>query len=264
MSLPQEIARQQALLQALWYPTTSRPATLRGLRPGLDAGLAAYRGNAAATAARALAAAHPTLAALVGEEAVAALAHALWQRDPPTRGDLAHWGTGLPEVIAATRELDDEPYLVDTARLDWAVHRAGFDSDPSGDVPDLALLARHDPAVLHLRFAPGTALVASHWPIATIWQAHQVPADDPQRFESVRDAFTQSRAETALVWREGLRVRVTALDAAEGAFTRALLDTCSLADALDAAGPDFAFDRWLAQALAARRLAAVHALETSS
>ena len=265
--LRHEMTRQQALLHTLWHPAAPRPAALRGLRPGhaatVEAGLAAYRSNAAATAARALAAAYPTVAALVGDEAFGALARTLWHSHPPERGDLAHWGAPLPELVADTRELDDEPYLADSARLDWAVHRAGFAADAPTRVPDLAPLALHDPAALRVTLAPGSVVVASRWPIATIWLAHQRPADDPQRFDAVREAFAHARAEDALVWRDGLHVRVAALDDAEVAFAHALLDARSLADALDAAGPNLDFERWLAQALATRRLVGVHLLETS-
>ena len=47
----------------------------------------------------------------------------------------------------------------------------------------------------------------------------------------------------------------------EAKLVRALLSSALLAAALDAAGPDFAFDRWLANALVSRQLAAVHTLE---
>lgn len=257
-----EAARQQALLQALWSFDTAPPAALRGHRVGLDAGLSAYRANAAATAARALAAAYPTVAALVGDAAFAALARTLWQHEPPRRGDLAHWGATLSEQITATRELDDEPYLADVARLDWAAHRAGFASDPAAETLDLGRLATHDPASLRLDLAPGSALVASRWPVASIWLAHQRPADDPRRFDAVREAFAEARGEAAFVWRDGLHVRIAALEPADALFTRALLDAHPLAEALDAAGPNFAFDRWLAQALATQRLVAIQPLET--
>jgi hypothetical protein len=48
---------------------------------------------------------------------------------------------------------------------------------------------------------------------------------------------------------------VSALEATEALFTSAALAGHSLAAALDAAGPSFAFDRWLATALRARWIA---------
>ena len=54
------------------------------------------------------------------------------------------------------------------------------------------------------------------------------------------------------------RSQVAAPDAA---FVRALLDPLPLSDALDAAGSGFAFDRWLADALASRLLTGMNLQE---
>jgi hypothetical protein len=78
----------------------------------------------------------------------------------------------------------------------------------------------------------------------------------------VRAAFAEQRAEAAFVWRDGYRVRVAALAAANLAFTRALIDARPLAVALETADPSFAFDRWLPHALAARWVAGLQPLET--
>lgn len=255
-----EALRQQQLLRALWREPGA-PLALRGwIAPVPDAelGLAAYRGNAGAVAERALAVAYPTVAALVGDDSFAALARDFWQQRPPQRGDLGEWGDALPAFLADVQGLADEPYLSDSARLDWAVHRASRAADAPETTPRLERLAQHDPAQLRLALAPGSALVDSRWPVASIWQAHQ--RDDAQRFDAVRAAFDAGRGEAAFVVRQGLAARVHALDAADAAFTRALLAGASLAAALDAS-PDFAFDRWLARALAERWLAAVDLLQ---
>jgi hypothetical protein len=266
-ALQREKLRQQMLLRALWRDGSAAQAWhgwIRGLGAGADAGLAAYRGNAAAIAARALAAAFPTIAALVGEESFAALARDFWRTHPPSRGDLGEWGGALPAFIAHNAQLADEPYLADSAALDWRVHLAARAADAVDAGLPLQALAEADPARITLRLAPGAALVNSAWPIASIWRAHQRPAADPDRFADARVALAEHRAETALVWRDPVSyaVQVAAQDAADNAFTQALIDHTSLAAALDAAAPSFAFDRWLAAALASRRLAGIHALET--
>lgn len=252
-----EALRQQLLLRALWREPGA-PLALRGWlasTPQADEGLAAYRGNAAAVAARALAATYPTVAALLGDDAFAALAQHLWREHPPARGDLAEWGDALPAFIAGQESLAGEPYLADAARLDGAVHRASRAADAPSTPAGLDRLAQVDTAALRLQLAPGSALVHSRWPVASIWQAHQ--RSDDARFDGVRAAFAAGRGEAALVVREGLPVRVHALDEADAAFTRALLDGATLAAALDRAGPAFAFDCWLARALSQRWLAAV-------
>lgn len=261
--MTREAQRQQALLRALW-----REAPADGLADWLreparvDAGLNAYRANAGAHAERALAAAFPTLQQLLGDASFAALARARWQADPPLRGDLASWGAGLPAFIADDTQLADEPYLADMARLDWAVHLAGQAADAQ-DLQGLSLLAEVDPQRLRLRLQPGSALLDSAHPIATIWLAHHGGGhggEGGDRFAAARTALAARQAETAWVQRQGWRVQVRALPAAEARFTRALLRAQPLADALQDAGAGFGFDTWLIAALHAGAIAAAEEL----
>jgi hypothetical protein len=248
-----EALRQQMLVRALWRdaPSGVLAGWLRDADPA--PGLAAYRANGGASAERALAAAFPTVEQLVGAESFAALARAFWHEHPPERGDLAWLGGRLPEFIEASESLDAEPYLADCARLDWAVHRAESAADAPAGACGLELLARHDPQQLVLGLRPGTALVSSKHPIATIWLAHR--SDAEHRFEPVRLAFAAGVGEHALVWREGWRPLVQAIAAPDAAFTRALLDGASLAGALQAAGDGFTFEAWLLDSLRDGRLA---------
>jgi hypothetical protein len=259
-----ELLRQRQLLRVLWRDADSGVLQGHARAPGRHAlrdGVMAYRGNAGALAERALAGAFPTVAELVGDESFGALARDFWSQQPPQRGDLGEWGTGLPDFVAASAQLADEPYLADVAHLDWLVHGASRAADGPPATPALGALAVTDPVQLRLALVPGSALLSSRWPIVAIWLAHRRPSDDPERFAGVRAAFEADRSEHAFVWREGLAVRVAALAEPDARFARALLGALPLAAALDAAGTDFAFDRWLAQALATRQLAAVLTLE---
>ena len=254
-----EAQRQALLLRTLWRqaPDGLLAGWLRDAPARAARGLSAYRSNGAAIAARSLAAAFPTVMQLVGAESFDALAATFWHASPPARGDLAEHGAGLPAFIAADAQLADVPWLADSARLDWAVHRAESSADAAGAAAGLERLASDDPATLCLRLQAGTALVDSRWPIATLWQAHRSTADD--RFAAVREALAAARGEAALVWREGWRAQVAPLPPGDAAFTRALLAGQALAPALDAAGADFNFEPWLLDALRHGRLAAVHA-----
>lgn len=247
-----EALRQQMLLRALWRDGSA--TTLQGwARAPHEAGLAAYRANAGALAARALGAAYPTVAALVGEEGFAAMARDFWRQHPPARGDLAEWGDALPAFIERSAQLASEAYLADSARLDWLVHRAARAADASEAPVAFDLLASVDPSRLALRLTPGAALLASTWPVVAIWRAHHDSADEADRFAPVREAFASNQADTAFVRREGFVVRVERLDDdSSAAFTRALLEGRALADALDLSGPAFSFDTWLARAASSR------------
>jgi Putative DNA-binding domain len=257
-----ETTRQQCLLASLFINDSSEVMHHRlRAHPRLARGLAAYRANAGALAERTLAAAYPVVQQLVGDEAFAHLARALWRAHPPTLGDLACWGDALAGFIAAAASLADEPYLPDVARLEWGVHQAQHAEDVAA-AQGLEALARSEPAALALRLAPGTALIVSAHPIASIWHAHHSDAAD--RFAAVRAAFAAQRGEHTLVVRQGWRVQVQALAAEEARFTAALLAGRSLGAALLAAGTHFAFEPWLIQAVREQRLGAVLPMQESA
>lgn len=250
-----EALRQQMMLRALWRD--ARPGVLAGWTrdgPAFTHGLQAYRANAGALAERALAAAYPTLQQLLGEESFAALARAFWHREAPQRGDIAHWGGALPAFIAVDEQLAAEPYLADVARLEWAVHQAQTAADEAAVVAPVEALADAS-ATCVLRARPGTALVASAHPVASIWHAHR--AQGPDRFEGARQAIADQRAEAALVWRQGWAVRVAALPEADAVFTRAVLQDQTLGAALAVAEAGFDLTAWLARALQRGWLAGV-------
>lgn len=257
MSVEAEAQRQQLLLSVLWRgaPDAALGSWLRDAPARTARGLAAYRGNGEALAARALAAAYPTVVELMGSESFEALARAHWRRMPPTCGDMATYGAGLADAIAADAQLADEPCLADCARLDWALHRIEAAADGPQTPAGLELLGGDDPAALRLQLRPGLVVLSSCWPVATIWLTHR--STEADRFAPVREAFAQQRAEHALAWRDGWRPAVSQLDEADARFTQAVLDGLPLGAALDAAGEQFAFEPWLLQALQQGWLAAV-------
>jgi Putative DNA-binding domain len=246
-----ELLRQERLLCAL---RSSTPCDGVAGAVGARAGLAVYRANAAATAQRALGAAFPVLAQLLGGDSFAALSRHFWRNHPPLRGDLAEWGGELPAFVAAQPGLADEPYLGDVAALEWAVHQAGRAADGLGSVAGVELLSQAEAHTLRIRFAPGCALIASRWPLVSIWQAHQT-ADSHNRFDAVREAFALQQGEHAWVARTGWRVQVHAATAPTADFLRAVLDGRDLSAALDASGEAFEFEPWLVQALQQRWIA---------
>ena len=67
----------------------------------------------------------------------------------------------------------------------------------------------------------------------------------------MRAALARGQAESALVWRQGWRVHVTAVDASDAAFTQALLQGQTLGVALSSLSdrPGFDFEAWLVATL---------------
>lgn len=254
--------QQQALLDALLaWPADDAIETIAdyALDPG-GRGLKAYQTNGHMLAERALQAAYPVVAQMLGEESFADLARALWHAAPPRRGDIACWGGGLADFLQASAQLRDEPYLPDVARAEWALHQCATACDADADLSTLALLTTHDPALLRLVLAPGSAVVRSAWPVASIVCAHLDGAP------SLQEAGAQLRAglaQDAVVWRAGLRPRLRLALAGEADAVHALLQGQPLDQALDCAGAlDFA--EWLPMAVQTGLVLAVRAVDPFS
>ena len=223
--------QQQALLDVLlaWPPETAIKNITAYAMDSRARGLKAYQTHGHMLAQRALQAAYPVVAQMLGEESFADLARALWHAQPPVRGDIACWGSGLPAFLQTSEQLQDEP---------------------------LALLTTDDPASFTLVLAPGCAVVRSAWPIASILGAHL----DGQ--PSLQEAGAQLRAGVAqdvVVWRAGLKPRFRlAVDGEVGAVM-ALLRGESLDQALSLA-PQLDFALWLPMAVQSGLLLSVQVL----
>lgn len=251
-----EVRRQQRLWAALQAASSTTGAA--GWPEGASRGLRAYRANAGATAQRALAAACPTLQAMLGERDFAALAREYWRAEPPVCGDLGEWGDGLPAWIAQHAALAEWPWLADCTRLDLALHRCERAADGEFDAVSLARLGDTPPEDLRIELAAGCALIASPFPIVRIHAAHAGHGEDG--FAAVREALARGQGEAAFVARNGWRATVRAVDAAEAAWLRGLIAGRSLDESLAAALPRFDFTAWLQEALRMRWLKGIAAL----
>lgn len=258
MSQPTVLAQQQRdVLNAIFdnfainniaIKTKNTPAT--AIFNAKNRGIKVYQANATASALRSMQTAYPVIAQLIGDEAFEHLARDFWSNHPPTHGDLAQWGGELSGFIASISALQTEPYLSDVARAEWQLHSAATAADAVADLATFSLLTEHDPDALTLQLAPGTALIHSDDPIASILTAHLYAAPS---FEDVGQKLRQNSPETALVWRRGLQPRVTACTANEAALVASLLAGKSLLAALEAANlcdeAAFDFHIWLQTAV---------------
>lgn len=255
MSRAAEGARQQALLAALWSKADAdadvAAAVLNEAGVRAAQGLSAYRANAGALAERALAAVFSTVLAMVGAQDFKHLAREFWHAHPPLRGDMGEWGPEFPAWLQAHSAFLEWPYLGDCARLELAIHQCERAADAELDAASLALLESADPAQLRIALMPGTAALASPWPIATIHRAHQrrEAGDADAGFRDVRAALATQRGEFVVVARSAWRAQVHAVDAATLAWTRLLLNGAPLSLALEQCADGFDFAAWLGAAL---------------
>ncbi|HMS26107.1 MAG TPA: DNA-binding domain-containing protein [Burkholderiaceae bacterium] len=258
-------AQQQAFLQTLFSSSLEKdpnainlianyaintPATAtKDLIKYQERGLQVYHANAQVTALRNLQAAYPVIEQLVGGEAFGLLARDLWQQFPPTFGDAAQWGDGLAQLISSIAELDPEPYLPDVARIEWALHQAAAAADTELDVSSLVLLTTHVPDAITLQLAPGTQILTSLFPAASIVMAHVY---DSPSFDDIQTKMRAHSPESAIIWRQGYRPCVVTCSAADAVFIQNILSGSSLAQSLDAietvdSTPAFDFNTWLTQ-----------------
>jgi len=260
-----ELERQAAVLAAWQTPLPAQAPLdasqacwpfVQAAKLATDAaGLRAYQINAQATAQRVLASTYPTIAAMLGIGTLNALALILWQQQPPSGGDLGDWGGALPGLLAAHPDLQPWPWLADSARLDWARHVCERAADADLDAGSLQRLGDTAPEQLHLQLKPCVQVLTSSWPIADLWDAHQLPADQQQAAAS--QALSQAPVGSVVVWRDPWQVQMLCLTGAQADWMTTLsANTASpqntalnLADMLDQALPDFDFTAWLTQAL---------------
>lgn len=212
-------------------------------------GLQAYRANGLAVAHRALMSAYPTVAAMIGEDAMQVLARDLWWQSPPTVGDLGRWGAGLADWMAGFEPLAEFPWLPDCARLDWAVHGAATLADVPSGAEDLQLLAEVDPDALSLDLVPGLMQIHSPWPLAALREVHQAAHPDAEAVAQLLSPAYR-HAGVTLVWRQGWQTRVAEVTQAEAQFMQCLVEAQSLAQALGCVDDtNFDFQSWLMRAL---------------
>jgi hypothetical protein len=181
----------------------------------------------------------------MGEDSFASLARAFWHASPPVRGDIAQWGNSLASFVSASEQMADDPYLADVVALEWLLHTCASAEDQAVDASSFALLSEHDPAELHLRLSPGCATLRSAWPVVSIVQAH---VEGSPGFDEVGQRLRAALAETALVWRVGLRPAVREALPDEQAFLNAVLAGQPLGVALGLA-PALDISAWLPMAV---------------
>jgi hypothetical protein len=277
----EEQRRQDALLRTLWAfpapstqakeapsdaPTEASPDPDLKLHPDTLSGLQAYRRHAQAVARRALAHAHPTVSAMLGDEAMGQLGWLLWRHQPPLRGDLGEWGEGLAALMAgalapqsgAAEMLGPWPWLADVARLDWARHRCERLAARPLDADSLSLLSDADPDEVILVLQDHVLMLDTDWPVDALWRAHQLPAD-----QQVAAAEAVLRAhgaqvhtpQSVLLWwsaapasSESPGVQQRLLPPEQAAWMRSLASQ-SLGGVLQQAPTGFDFSAWLQDAL---------------
>jgi hypothetical protein len=213
-----------------------------------------YRNNVYAGLTRVLEARYPAVQRLVGEEFFKAMARIFIEQTPPCSPVLIEYGSAFSEFLRTFEPVTEEPYLPDLALLEWRLHAARHAADcdalPSHHLADID---DHRAAEIRLTFAPSVSLVASTYPVFSLWRANA--CDEPQA-----EPQTFSGAESVLVTRPGLIAEAVRLPAGCAELLSSLFWGGTLGAAVDAArdaAPDFPPHRAIALLIAQKAIASV-------
>jgi hypothetical protein len=191
-----------------------------------------YRNNAWQFFLTALERTYPVLQRRVGADFLRQLARDYRVEHPSQHGDL-HWiGEAFPAWLANRMAGTGYEWLADLARLEWACEAsvAAAQRNPVG----LEALGRFDANVLpHLALVlqPSLQLVASPFPIWSVWQSNQHENAPPP-------VDLDAGAEHCVVACVAERVAVYRLDAADHRLLQLLCAGMSLGAATEAATKD--------------------------
>lgn len=177
-------------------------------QPASPARFSIHRNNASA----ALAVRFPVTKRLVGEAFFGAMVRVYAAAHPPSSPVLIDYGGSWPEFIEGFPPALAIAYLGDVARLESAWWRAYHAADARPLDAGAFALAIEALAGSRLGFHPAVAVVASQWPIVSIWQSHKRGGD--------LGGLGMQRGDIALVSRQGLEV---AVDPTPGDDARLLL-----------------------------------------
>ncbi|HXW09289.1 MAG TPA: DNA-binding domain-containing protein [Steroidobacteraceae bacterium] len=142
--------------------------------------LAVYRNNARQFFRAALALTYPVLQRRVGEDFFRQLATEYRGAHPSRSGDL-HWvGAEFPAWLEIRLHETEYAWLADLARLEWACEEAAAAATEAPvTLQCLAAIPPESVDGVRLRLQPSLRLVASRWPVWSVWSANQVEGAGP-------------------------------------------------------------------------------------
>jgi hypothetical protein len=142
-------------------------------------GIGVYRNNARQTFRLALVASYPVIEALVGADCFAGLAYRYLGSHPSSEPDLQAFGEQFPQFLYGCYSNSPYRYLADVARLELATEQVLLQREVAPlDAGALADIPVPDLAQLRLDLSPAARLVASDFPIVSIWRMHTQPGSE--------------------------------------------------------------------------------------
>jgi len=187
--------------------------------------LRVYQNNARASLTATLMAVFPVTVRMVDERFFRYAASEFVRLNPPSEPRLVRYGSDFPNFLRTFEGLADLPFVAETARLEWAIAEA-LDAASLPACSLAALESASGGTTPELMLQPSLRLVISHWPVLSIWSAHQ-NAESPDQA-----GHWQRSAERIALWRLGDNVRFARLTSAQFSFRHSLKMGVSLEKAV--------------------------------
>jgi hypothetical protein len=220
------LARAQTFFAAsIFNPSAAAPAFVRAsTRRRAESGFAVYRNNVSAGLMNFIASRFPVVRAIVGHESFSERVRQFVLAHPPRSPVLLNYGGAFPGFI---RDLGAEAcfkYVADIAELELARARAYHAADAFPITPDaFAGIAADRLGELRVSLHPSVSVVASRFPIVSVWQSNQVDGQAVVR---------NWGRESALIARPELDVEVWKLPPGGFAFVTSLAKGLTMAEAI--------------------------------
>lgn len=230
------LATVAAFAEAIGAPDRPLPQTIRVAFGDRASRFAVYRNNVWVARLEAIEALFPVTHRLVGDDFLHGLARRFFAERPPATPVVQEWADPFAMWLATSDAVADWTWIADVAALEAAWTRAHHAAEATPlRLADLAAIAPEMLAARRILLHPSLALVASAFPIGTIWAAH--------RDEGEPEPLAAIDPECVLVVRPDADVVVATLSPGEAAFVGALADGATLTEAAEAAlAIDDAFD----------------------
>lgn len=216
---------QRAFAEAILFDDAPIPATIRAASgPAHASRFGVYRNNVIAGLINALAARYPVTRRLLWDDVFNHVARRYVVAEPPRSPIMFEYGASFPRFLRSIGQSAASDYLADIAELEAARTRAYHAADATPLPRDaLAAIAPEDLPELQLALHPSAMLLASRFPVVSMWEASRSEDDDRPRVW---------KAECALIARPYLRVEVWPISPGIHAFVVALADGCALGAAI--------------------------------
>lgn len=236
---------QKAFLAGVFGPDASDACGyIQPDRIPADRRFAIYRSNTLISLTDSLLASFPAVYRVLGDHDFRIAAARYIRKHPPAMPQLLAYGDAFPDFLDGFAPARRRGFVADLARLERARQQALFAAEAEPLAP-VALQAVPVEAYAGLRFAlhPTARLIASDWPVQSLWDAARAPDGSDPGPDSVT-----GRPESVLVLRPQHGVEAHRLTPGDLALMSALGADRSLAEAAEAAAAtEPAFD--LQQAL---------------